>query len=114
MGFVSRRVCQGLFVRMLMAYLISVSWCAWPQAGENIMTSHEDELYRTALAGKLYMMGVSPQFYTNLPEYNKNWYSSSESLWFDRWEQVLRFGPDFVQIITCEDDFAPQSVTTSL
>lgn len=38
----------------------------------------------------------------DLPQWNKNWYSSSESLWFDRWEQVLDVMPDFVQIITCK------------
>jgi glucan endo-1,3-alpha-glucosidase len=38
----------------------------------------------------------------DLPQWNKNWYSSSESLWFDRWQQVLDVMPDFVEIITCK------------
>jgi len=37
----------------------------------------------------------------DLPQWNKNWYCSSESLWYDRWQQVLEVKPDFVQIITC-------------
>jgi hypothetical protein len=38
----------------------------------------------------------------DLPQWSKNWYSSSESLWFDRWQQVLDIMPDFVEIITCK------------
>ena len=85
------------------------------------MTTGEDKAYKSALAGKAYMMGVSPWFYTSkrtflvgskqsvtylnadLPQYNKNWYSSSESLWFDRWTQVLSEQPQYVQIITWND-----------
>jgi glucan endo-1,3-alpha-glucosidase len=66
------------------------------------MAAVDDQLYRNELPGKTYMMGVSPYFYTNMPQYGKNWYSSSESLWFDRWQQVLDLGPDLVQIITCK------------
>ncbi|ROV89438.1 hypothetical protein VMCG_10210 [Cytospora schulzeri] len=79
------------------------SWCAWPRAGEHSITTYEDELYKKALRGKAYMMGVSPWFYTRLPQWNKNWHCSSESLWYDRWLQVLDLRPDFVQIITWND-----------
>ncbi|KAK4187067.1 glycoside hydrolase [Podospora australis] len=79
------------------------SWDAWPKAGQTQMNINEDLLYRDNLQGKKYMMGVSPCFYTNLPQWNKNWYSSSESLWHDRWQQVLDVMPDFVQIITWND-----------
>lgn len=41
------------------------SWGAWPRAGQQRMTSEEDGLYRRALRGKTYMMGVSPWFYTS-------------------------------------------------
>lgn len=41
------------------------SWAAWPRAGEERITSVEDGLYRKALGGKAYMMGVSPWFYTS-------------------------------------------------
>ena len=75
-----------------------------------------------------YMMGVSPYFYTSqclnlsasaggvsvvltlrtdLPQWNKNWYCSSESLWYDRWQQILEVQPDFVEIITCLFSFHP-------
>ncbi|KAH8899905.1 glycoside hydrolase [Thozetella sp. PMI_491] len=79
------------------------SWGAWPQAGQQKMNTGEDTAYKSALQGKKYMMGVSPHFYTNLPQWNKNWYSSSESLWYDRWQQVMEIMPDFVEIITWND-----------
>lgn len=96
----------------------AVSWDAWPKAGQSKMTTVEDLLYKDNLLGKKYMMGVSPWFYTgrhnprgiipaltdkglDLPQWNKHWYCSSESLWYDRWQQVLDVMPDFVQIITC-------------
>ncbi|KAJ9165719.1 Glycoside hydrolase [Coniochaeta hoffmannii] len=79
------------------------SWGAWPQAGQTKMNTGEDIAYKQALQGKKYMMGVSPYFYTNLPQWSKNWYSSSESLWFDRWQHVLDIMPDFVEIITWND-----------
>ncbi|EAQ84715.1 hypothetical protein CHGG_08729 [Chaetomium globosum CBS 148.51] len=56
------------------------------------MTTAEDLLYKDCLSDKKYMMG-----------WNKNWYCSSESLWHDRWQQVLEVMPDFVQIITWND-----------
>ncbi|KAK4095914.1 glycoside hydrolase family 71 protein [Parathielavia hyrcaniae] len=79
------------------------SWDAWPKAGQSKVTAVEDLLYKDNLGGKKYMMGVSPWFYTNLPQWNKNWYSSSEGLWHDRWQQILEIMPDFVQIITWND-----------
>ncbi|KAL2265944.1 hypothetical protein VTJ83DRAFT_5296 [Remersonia thermophila] len=79
------------------------SWDAWPKAEQHRMTTVEDHLYKENLRGKKYMMGVSPWFYTDLHQWNKHWYSSSESLWFDRWQQVLEIRPDFVQIITWND-----------
>ncbi|KAH6842599.1 glycoside hydrolase family 71 protein [Chaetomium sp. MPI-CAGE-AT-0009] len=79
------------------------SWDAWPKPGQSNMIMVEDLLYKDCLRGKKYMMGVSPWFYTDLPQWNKNWYCSSESLWHDRWQQVLELMPDFVQIITWND-----------
>jgi Glycosyl hydrolase family 71 len=43
-----------------------LSWDAWP-TGPNDMTNSTDIAYVNALAGKPYMMPVSPWFYTNLP-----------------------------------------------
>lgn len=108
-----------------------VSWDAWPKGCNHKMGPDEDHLYLEALQIEKpgifgtpnnkhkYMMGVSPYFYTSehlnlpmeagvvliwwidLPQWNKNWYCSSESLWYDRWQQILEVQPDFVEIITC-------------
>ncbi|KAI1098371.1 glycoside hydrolase family 71 protein [Jackrogersella minutella] len=79
------------------------NWGAWPDANQYTITTGNDQAYQSALQGKPYMMGVSPYFYTDLPQYNKNWYSSSDSLWYDRWQQVLEIQPDYIEIITWND-----------
>ncbi|KAI8628405.1 glycoside hydrolase family 71 protein [Xylariaceae sp. FL1651] len=77
------------------------NWGAWPEANQYTMSTGNDVAYKSVLQGKPYMMGVSPYFYTNLP--GKNWYSSSDSLWFDRWKQVLDIMPEYIEIITWND-----------
>ncbi|KAM7196353.1 glycoside hydrolase family 71 protein [Rhypophila sp. PSN 637] len=76
------------------------SFNAWPWAGSSKMTTWPDGEYTAMLSPsyKTYMMGVSPYFYTRIPELNKNWYTSSDSLWYDRWLHVLDIMPDMVQI----------------
>jgi glucan endo-1,3-alpha-glucosidase len=94
------------------------AWQAWPYAGQLTKDNSEDVLYMNVLGDKSYMMGVSPWFYTNLPQYNKNWFFSGDSLWFDRWQQAIDLLPDFIEIITWNDfgessyisDLAPQQV----
>ncbi|KAI1758810.1 glycoside hydrolase family 71 protein [Hypoxylon sp. FL1150] len=75
------------------------NWGAWPQANEYTIDDGNDVAYKSSLQGKPYMMGISPY----LPRYNKNWYSSSDSLWYDRWSQVLDLLPEYVEIITWND-----------
>ncbi|KKA17141.1 Glucan endo-1,3-alpha-glucosidase agn1, partial [Rasamsonia emersonii CBS 393.64] len=58
------------------------SWDAWPVGAEDITTS-SDEAWIAALSGKPYMMPVSPWFYTNLPQWNKNWLWRGDDLWHD-------------------------------
>ncbi|KAG9256840.1 glycoside hydrolase [Emericellopsis atlantica] len=79
------------------------SWNAWPKPGEKAMSSIEDEAYQATLGAKSYMMGVSPWFYTNLPQWSKNWFMTGDSLWYDRWQQAIDLLPDYVQIITWND-----------
>ncbi|CAJ2504633.1 Uu.00g120270.m01.CDS01 [Anthostomella pinea] len=79
------------------------NWGAWPQPNQDNMTTGDDVAYTSDLQGKPYMMGVSPYFYTDLPQYSKNWYSSSDSLWYDRWKQVLGIMPEYIEIITWND-----------
>ncbi|KAJ5968962.1 Glycoside hydrolase family 71 [Penicillium viridicatum] len=81
------------------------SWAAWPEGSES-MNTYVDSTYMQWLkdAGDLpYMMPVSPWFYTNLPGYGKNWVWNGDSLWYDRWEQVLSLKPEFVEIISWND-----------
>ncbi|KAI0121390.1 glycoside hydrolase family 71 protein [Xylariales sp. AK1849] len=79
------------------------NWGAWPNANEKTLSTDTDTAYQSILQGKAYMMGISPYFYTDLPQYGKNWYSSSDSLWFDRWKQTLTLLPDYVELITWND-----------
>ncbi|WDK22986.1 glycosyl hydrolase family 71 [Colletotrichum graminicola] len=78
------------------------SWAAWPWGDQN-MDTYVDASYQEYLGGKPYMMPVSPWFYTNLPGYNKNWMWRGDDLWFDRWQQILWWRPEFVEIISWND-----------
>ncbi|KAK2039766.1 glycoside hydrolase [Colletotrichum somersetense] len=78
------------------------SWAAWPE-GPNSMDTVIDSSYVEFLAGKPYMMPVSPWFYTNLPGYKKNWLWRGDNLWYDRWTNVFVMQPLYVQIISWND-----------
>ncbi|KAE8379600.1 glycoside hydrolase [Aspergillus bertholletiae] len=78
------------------------SWAAWPN-GPTRMNTSADDAYKHALNGRPYMMPVSPWFYTNMPGFDKNWVWASDNLWYDRWEEVISFQPEFVQIISWND-----------
>ncbi|KAI1850526.1 hypothetical protein JX266_003808 [Neoarthrinium moseri] len=79
------------------------NWGAWPYSNSKTLSTDGDTQYKSALGNKAYMMGVSPYFYTDLPQYNKNWYSTSDTLWFNRWTQALDILPDYIEIITWND-----------
>lgn len=80
------------------------SWNMWPDGPHN-MTTAPDEEWQASLkpAGKSYMMGISPWFYTDLPAYGKAWVWRGDSLWYDRWQQAVEVKPDFVEIVTWND-----------
>ncbi|KAK5123833.1 hypothetical protein LTR85_002469 [Meristemomyces frigidus] len=78
------------------------AWSAWP-SGDLSMDTSTDTSYVDALAGKPYMMAVSPWFFTNLPGYGKNWLWNGDDLWYDRWKEVLSVEPEFVEILTWND-----------
>lgn len=80
----------------------ALNWGAWPY-GASDMTTDLDTAYMNVLASKTYMMPVSPWFYTNLPQWNKNWVWRGDDLWHDRWEQVIRMQPPMVMILTWND-----------
>jgi glucan endo-1,3-alpha-glucosidase len=78
------------------------SWDMWPSGPEDI-TDASDLAWKAALAGKHFMMGVSPWFYTNLPGYSKTWVWRGDDMWHTRWDQVANVQPDMVQIVTWND-----------
>lgn len=67
------------------------------------MSMEADFSYTHFLDGKPYMMAVSPWFYTNLPGYRKNWLWPSDTLWWERWQQIWQIQPEYVQIISWND-----------
>ncbi|KAL3472505.1 glycoside hydrolase [Aspergillus californicus] len=77
-------------------------WDAWPD-GANAMNTTEDEEYMRVLGAKPYIMPVSPWFYTNMEQFDKNWVWRGDDLWYTRWEQVLELGPEMVEIISWND-----------
>ncbi|KAM0181840.1 hypothetical protein ACHAPC_003991 [Botrytis cinerea] len=79
------------------------SWAAWPW-GDTDMNTYVDASYADFLGKTMpYMMPVSPWFYTNLPEWHKNWLWRGDDLWYDRWEEVLFWQPNLVEIISWND-----------
>ncbi|KAF1999392.1 carbohydrate-binding module family 24 protein, partial [Amniculicola lignicola CBS 123094] len=80
------------------------SWDAWPKGPVDTNT-YPDASYHEFLGGKPYMASVSPWFYTNMPGYNKNWLWRGDSLWFDRWQQLVALDnqPEFIEIVSWND-----------
>lgn len=73
------------------------SWDAWPH-GPVQKDNTSDLAWDQTLGAKPYMMGVSPWFYTNLPQYGKNWGLRGDDLWSTRWEQAAEIQPEFVEV----------------
>ncbi|KAJ4358828.1 hypothetical protein N0V85_009509, partial [Neurospora sp. IMI 360204] len=98
----------------------TVSFDAWPRPSQSTLTTFSDDGYLSALSSsnqsspnansnsvkdnnKIYMMGISPYFYTRVSSLSKNWYTPSDTLWPTRWSQALALKPDLLQIITWND-----------
>ncbi|RDW91852.1 hypothetical protein BP5796_01246 [Coleophoma crateriformis] len=79
-----------------------LSWSPWPW-GDLDMDTHTDAAFMQYLGTLPYMMPVSPWFYANLPDYDKNWIWRGDDLWYDRWEEVMFVQPEFVQILSWND-----------
>ncbi|KAL2010446.1 hypothetical protein VTN00DRAFT_6253 [Thermoascus crustaceus] len=78
------------------------SWDAWPVGAQDKNTDG-DKAWMHALGNKPYMMPVAPWFYTNLPQWGKNWLWRGDDLWHERWQQVIELQPPLVQIISWND-----------
>ena len=79
-----------------------LSWDAWP-AGAEDKTDEADKLWMSTLGSKPYIMPISPHFYTNLPQWSKNWLWRGDDLWHDRWEQATEIQPAMIEILTWND-----------
>ncbi|KAL4786587.1 glycoside hydrolase [Aspergillus varians] len=79
-----------------------MSWDAWPYGNQEMNTT-EDRQYLDILDGRAYIMPVSPWFYTNLRQFDKNWVWQGDDLWYTRWEQVVAVQPEYVEILTWND-----------
>ncbi|KAF7182431.1 hypothetical protein CNMCM7691_002001 [Aspergillus felis] len=78
------------------------SWDAWPVGAQDKDTASDEE-WMKALAGKPYMLPVAPWFYTNLPQWHKNWLWRGDDLWHYRWRQIMDLQPPIVQILSWND-----------
>lgn len=78
------------------------SWDAWPEGAAD-KSPEADEAWMEMLGSKPFMMPVSPWFYTNMPQWDKNWLWRGDDLWYDRWQEVVRLQPAMVQILTWND-----------
>ncbi|KAG9034125.1 hypothetical protein FRB95_013770 [Tulasnella sp. JGI-2019a] len=88
----------------------ALQWNAWPSSNnapvDTTMTTAGDTYYQQVLAGKPYMAGVSPWFYTHYSpsSYNKNWLYLSDTLLIDRWNEMLgTVKPQLIELLTWND-----------
>ncbi|KAJ7617736.1 putative alpha-1,3-glucanase/mutanase [Roridomyces roridus] len=92
----------------------ALNWLGWPNNGNNkaptpganISVAAGDASYRSALGSKPYLAPASAWFSTHYgPEvsYSKNWVFPSDLLWYQRWNDLLALGPEFVEIVTWND-----------
>lgn len=71
------------------------AWDAWPIYPASKDTTNDQHI-KSLLGNKPYMMAVSPWFYANC--YDKNWLWSGDNLWHERWQQVIEFQPELVEV----------------
>lgn len=92
----------------------ALNWMGWdnngnnkaPNGAGNVTVADGDEQYVKWLGNKPYVAPVSAWFSTHFgPEvsYSKNWVFPGDTLWYDRWQQILSLQPRFVEIITWND-----------
>ena len=86
----------------------ALSWDIWPAGAHDMSAAAgaaDIDAVWTALLGptKTYVMGVAPWFYTNLPQYGKNWIARGAGLWHARWQAAVARQPPVVEIVTWND-----------
>ncbi|KAJ7065224.1 glycosyl hydrolase family 71-domain-containing protein [Mycena amicta] len=92
----------------------ALNWLGWdnngnnkaPDGSGNVTVLQGDQQYLAALAGKPYLAPASAWFSTHYgPEvsYSKNWIFPSDLLWYNRWNQLLTLGQQWIEIVTWND-----------
>jgi len=84
----------------------ALSWTCWPQpsSGPAPVDTAIDEAYMAGrTSGQTYMMALSPIQFKHLDS-SQNWYLSGEHNMFQRIEQVLSLQPDFLELLTWNDN----------
>lgn len=84
------------------------NWNCWPEVSYTNQTINTtiDKTYlsnRPTDQSKTYMMGLSPVQFKHLSP-TENWYRAGSTNLLDRIEQVLNLSPDFLEIITWNDN----------
>ncbi|PQE19407.1 alpha-13-glucanase mutanase protein [Rutstroemia sp. NJR-2017a BBW] len=92
---------SSIILHVIIRSNIHQDWAAWPW-GSTDMNTYVDASYSQFL-NEVYMMPISPWFFTNLPGFHKNWLWRGDSLWYDRWVQANYLQPDFIKIISWND-----------
>jgi glucan endo-1,3-alpha-glucosidase len=81
----------------------ALSWDIWP-TGASDMTDDTDTAWQSFLGtDKIYMMGISPWFYSNLPDLSKTWTWRGAGLWHSRWTTAAQLQPQLIEIVTWND-----------
>lgn len=89
------------------------NWMGWPNNGNNRAPAPSqtgtveagDQMYLNALNGKDYLAPASPWFFTHFSPstYNKNWLFPGDTLWYDRWTELLTTTSRYVEIVSWND-----------
>jgi hypothetical protein len=92
----------------------ALNWMGWdsngnnkaPNGAGNVTVADGDDKYVKWLGNKPYVAPVSAWFSTHFgPEvsYSKNWVFPGDTLWYNRWHEILSLQPRFLEIITWND-----------
>ena len=73
------------------------SWDAWADGAQS-KSSDSDRAWMDAVGDKVYMMPIAPWFYTDLPQWGKNWLWRGDDLWYERWQQAIELQPQMIEV----------------
>ncbi|KAK3316629.1 putative alpha-1,3-glucanase/mutanase [Apodospora peruviana] len=90
------------------------NWVGWltngynraPSRGSSLTVEDGDRTYKNWLGGKPYIAPVSPWFSTHYGtevSYSKNWVMPGDLVWFNRWNEILKSSPPYLEIVSWND-----------